>query len=172
MARELMLLRHAKSDWPEGVADFNRPLKKRGRKAALRMGEWLLKQQLHPDWIVSSPAVRTQETADLLCKGLGLSKQHMLHLDDRIYEADIDALKQVLADCPASSQRVLLIGHNPSLDDLLLYLVDDLKPDSDGKLFATATLARIELPDNWDLIEPRSGRLKMRIRAKYLLLDG
>lgn len=172
MARELMLLRHAKSDWPEGVTDFNRPLKKRGRQAALRMGEWLLNQQLQPEWIVSSPAARAQETADYLCKGLDLSRHHMLHLDDRIYEADIDALKQVLADCPSSSQRSLLIGHNPSLEDLLVYLVDDLKPDPDGKLLATATLARIELPDNWDVLEPHSGRLKIRVRAKYLSLDS
>lgn len=169
MTRELMLLRHAKSDWPEGVADFNRPLKKRGRKAALRMGEWLLKQQLLPDWIISSPAARAQETADQLCKGLGLSKRRILHLDDRIYDADLYTLKQVLADCPSLNQRILMIGHNPSLEDLLLYLVDDPAPDPDGKLLATATLARIELPDNWAVIAPHSGLLKMRIRAKYLL---
>lgn len=172
MARELMLLRHAKSDWPEGVADFNRPLKKRGRKAALLMGEWLLKQQLLPDYIVLSPAARTQATAEYLCKGLGLNKLSMLHLDDRIYEADMGALKQVLADCPTYNQRIMLIGHNPSLEDFLLYLVDDLNLNPGEKLLATATLARIELPDDWKVIKQHSGRLLMRISAKYLSSDS
>ena len=73
MARELWLMRHAKSAWPEGVADYNRPLKKRGRKTAQAMGEWLGQHGQVPDWIVSSPADRARETAEKLCKGLQLN---------------------------------------------------------------------------------------------------
>ena len=91
---ELMLLRHAKSDWPEGVADVNRPLKKRGKKAALRTGEWLLEQQLCPDWIVSSPAQRASETAEKVCKGLKLKKRQVLHFDDRNDEWHGSCLKK------------------------------------------------------------------------------
>lgn len=171
MARELMLLRHAKSDWSEDVSDFNRPLKKRGRKAAIRMGEWLLKQHLLPDLIVSSPAVRAQETAKQVCKGLNIERcDDILHLDERIYETDLSTLKKVLADCPSLKKRILLIGHNPALEELLRYLVDSPVPDQDGKLLATTTLAIIEMPDDWKIIPPQIGLLKIRKRAKYLSL--
>ncbi|MGY6274651.1 SixA phosphatase family protein [Methylomonas sp. MgM2] len=168
MARELILMRHAKSDWPEGVADFNRPLKKRGRKAAQAVGEWLLALNLLPDWIVASPAQRARETAEKLCKGLGLKKRDSIHYDDRIYESSPNILKNVLADCPTFAGRVLLIGHNPGLDALLVDLVAGVVPAEDGKLFATATVARLSLPDNWLQLNPQSGQLLELRRASSL----
>ncbi len=169
MARELILMRHAKSDWPDGVADFNRPLKKRGRKAAQAIGEWLAGNNLQPDWIVASPAQRARETAEKLCKGLGLKKSESIHYDDRIYEASVAALKTVLTDCPTLSRRVLLIGHNPGLDELLLNLAVDAAPAEDGKLFATATLARLSLPDDWHRLPPKSAQLLELRRASSIL---
>jgi phosphohistidine phosphatase len=168
MARELLLLRHAKSAWPDGVADFSRPLKKRGKKAARKMGEWLLAQQLCPDWIITSPAERASQTAVKLCKGLQLKKSHVLHVDNRIYEADIETLKAVLADCPAFPQRVLLVGHNPGLDALLKDLVAGIVPDDDGKLMATTTLARILMPDEWHHLKTHCGKLLSLTRASQL----
>jgi len=168
MARELILMRHAKSDWPEGVADFNRPLKKRGRKAAQAMGEWLLANKLLPDWIVASPAQRARETAEKLCKGLGLKKREAIHYDDRIYEASISVLKTVLTDCPTFSMRVLLVGHNPGLDELLLNLVKDVTPAEDGKIFATATIARLSLPDDWHQLPSHCSQLLELHRASSL----
>ena len=172
MARELLILRHAKSDWPEGVADFNRPLKKRGKKAALRMGEWLLEQQLCPDWIVSSPAQRASETAEKLCKGMQLKKSRVLHFDDRIYESGLEALKQVLADCPVFPRRLLLIGHNPGLEELLMDLVEGVETGPDGKLLATATLARLQMPDDWSNLESHCGQLLSLTRAAALTADN
>ena len=171
MARELLLLRHGKSDWPEGVADFNRPLKKRGKKAALRIGEWLLEQQLCPDWIVSSPAQRASETAEKLCKGLKLKKRQALHFDDRIYESGLETLKQVLADCPDFPQRVLLVGHNPGLEQLLMDLVEGVQAEADGKLLAAATLARLRLPDDWRNLKTHCGQLLSITRAASLHID-
>jgi len=165
--RELLLIRHAKSDRSDDLPDFDRPLKSRGKKEALRMGEWLLEQGLCPDWIVSSPAQRAHDTAEKLCKSLGLTDDD-IHFDDQIYEADIDSLKHVLADCPASSQRVLLVGHNPGLEDLLLDLVDEVEADEDGKLMATATLARIQLPDDWSDLDTNCGQLISITRAERL----
>jgi len=169
MAEELILMRHAKSDWPEGVADFNRPLKKRGRKAAQAMGEWLLAHKLIPDWIVASPAERARDTAEKLCKGLGVKKRAVIHYDDRIYEANVSNLKSVLADCPTFARRVLLVGHNPGLDELLGYLVAGVTPAEDGKLFATATIARLSLPNDWRQLNSQCGQLLELRRASSLL---
>lgn len=169
--RELLLLRHAKSEWPEDVPDFERPLKPRGKKDALRMGEWLLEQQLCPDWIVSSPAQRARETAEKLCKGLRLKKDDNIHFDDQIYEAGVSSLKHALADCPASSRRVMLVGHNPGLENLLMDLVEGVEADEDGKLLATATLARLRLPDDWNNLNTYCGQLVSITRAARLYDD-
>jgi phosphohistidine phosphatase len=170
MPRELFLLRHAKSAWPEGVADYNRPLKKRGKKAALLMGEWLLSQDLSPDWIVSSHADRARETAEKLCKGLQIKKHGLLYFDDRIYEASIESLKSVLADCPSFKQRVLIVGHNPGLDNLLIDLVaESLIPDDDDKILGTANLARISLPDDWNQLDKGCGQLISITKPKDIL---
>jgi phosphohistidine phosphatase len=170
MPRELLLLRHAKSAWPEGVADYNRPLKKRGKKAALLMGEWLLSQELSPDWIVSSHADRARETAEKLCKGLQIKKHGLLYFDDRIYEASVESLKSVLADCPSFKQRVLIVGHNPGLDNLLIDLVaETLIPDDDDKILGTANLARISLPDDWHQLTAGCGQLIGITKPKDIL---
>lgn len=170
MPRELLLLRHAKSDWPEGVADYNRPLKKRGKKAALLMGEWLLSQDLRPDSIISSPAERARETAEKLCKGLHIKKHGLLYFDDRIYEASVESLKSVLADCPSFKQRVLIVGHNPGLDNLLIDLVaETLMPDDDDKILGTANLARISLPDDWNQLDTGCGQLISITKPKDIL---
>lgn len=170
MPRELLLLRHAKSAWPEGIADYNRPLKKRGKKAALLMGEWLLSQDLSPDWIVSSPAERARETAEKLCKGLQIKKHGLLYFDDRIYEASVESLKSVLADCPSFKQRVLIVGHNPGLDNLLIDLVaETLMPDDDDKILGTANLARISLPDDWNQLDTGCGQLISITKPKDIL---
>jgi phosphohistidine phosphatase len=170
MPRELFLLRHAKSAWPEGVADYNRPLKKRGKKAALLMGEWLLSQDLSPDSIVSSPAERARETAEKLCKGLQTKKHGLLYFDDRIYEASVESLKSVLADCPSFKRRVLIVGHNPGLDNLLIDLVaEPLIPDDDDKILGTANLARISLPDDWNQLDKGCGQLISITKPKDIL---
>lgn len=150
MSRQLLVLRHGKSDWSTEVSDFQRPLKKRGKKAAQRMGAWLQQQNLIPDYIISSPAERAHNTAEKLTKAMGLTTQH-IHYDPRLYAAELEDLKAVLADCPATAQRVLLIGHNPGLETLLETLhKEDLQRADDGKLLATATLALLEMPDIWD----------------------
>jgi len=71
MSRELLLLRHGKSDWNSGVTDFRRPLKDRGKRGAQRMGTWLWQQDLRPDLILSSPAERALTTAHKCCKSMG-----------------------------------------------------------------------------------------------------
>ena len=153
MTRELLILRHGKSDWSAGTDDFQRPLKDRGKRGAQRIGVWLAQQELLPDYIVSSPAERAIVTAEKACKVMGLGAQQ-IHCDRAVYEAGLQDLLAVLASCPGQAQRVLLVGHNPGLEQLLEYLVAGQVPETaDGKLLPTATLARLAMPADWQQLE-------------------
>ncbi|MBK1702265.1 SixA phosphatase family protein [Thiococcus pfennigii] len=167
--RELLLLRHAKSDWGvDGAKDFDRPLAKRGKADAPRVGAWLYREGLVPDHVVSSPAQRARQTATRICKAMELKARNVAW-DERIYEADVARLLAVLADCPATARLVLLIGHNPGLEDLLRYLIgDELEEPDDGKLLPTAAVARIEMPKAWDGLERGCGQLIALTRPKAL----
>lgn len=168
MNRQLLLMRHGKSDWSVDTDDFDRPLKTRGKRGAQRMGVWLLQQKLVPDFIISSPAERASNTAAKLTKAMGLTRQH-IHYDARIYEADVKQLKAVLSDCPSHCRRVLLIGHNPGLEDLLLNLHGlDIDRPEDSKLLPTAALAVINMPENWSKLKSGSAKLQSIIRASTL----
>ena len=167
MSRELLLLRHGKSDWRVEVDDFDRPLKKRGEKAALKVGEWIQLKHIIPDWIISSPAVRAMKTAEGVCKAFKF-KSGKINYDERIYQANLDELKNVLADCPEHSRRVLLVGHNPDLETLLTYLVKKIEIPDDGKLMATATLARLRMPEDWHDLKSDCAELLTIKRAKTM----
>jgi phosphohistidine phosphatase len=149
MTRELLLLRHGKSDWDTGVDDYYRPLKDRGKRGAQRIGVWLAQQKMVPDLIVTSPAERALVTAQKACKAMGNGDQG-IQRDKRIYAAAIDELLAVLADCPPDAGRVMLVGHNPGLEELLAWLARETVPlPEDGKLLPTATLARLQMPADW-----------------------
>jgi len=168
MSRQLLLMRHGKSDWSREVDDFDRPLKKRGKRGAQRMGAWLKAQNILPDFIVSSPAERAYNTAAKLTKAMGLTVQDIA-IDERIYEANLEQLQAVLADCPKAAKRVLVIGHNPGLEDLLYYLqAGQLAVSENGKLLATATLALLEMPDNWKALKKGSAKVVSITRASKL----
>jgi phosphohistidine phosphatase len=148
MAHELLLLRHAKSDWPVDMDDFSRPLKKRGRRAAKQVGRWLSTQHLIPDTILSSPATRALETAQRVCRQLHIDESSII-CDRRIYEADAQTLLAVLKNL-RHERRVLLVGHNPGLEELLLFLVPHSIPLSpNGKCLPTAALAQLAFESEW-----------------------
>ena len=157
--RELLILRHGKSDWSQGVDDFARPLEERGKRDAQRMGVWLVQQDLIPDYILSSPALRAIATAEKICKTMGIYTQQIKQ-EPRIYEADTAELLRVLHDCPAKASRVMLVGHNPGLEELLRHLSAQ-SPDlpKDGKLLPTATLARLLMPDDWSRLSAGCAQL-------------
>ena len=149
MTRELLLLRHGKSDWDTGDGDFDRPLKDRGKRGAQRIGVWLAQQNLTPDLVVASPAERALVTAQKTCKAMGNGDEG-IQRDNRIYAAEIDGLLAVLGDCPQDAGRVMLVGHNPGLEELLVWLANEVVPvPEDGKLLPTATLARLQMPADW-----------------------
>ncbi|PKM34857.1 MAG: phosphohistidine phosphatase [Gammaproteobacteria bacterium HGW-Gammaproteobacteria-10] len=167
MARTLMLLRHGKSDWEVDADDFNRPLKKRGKKAAVRIGQWMRKQKLKPGLIVTSPAVRALTTAERAGEALGFAGSEIIR-DQRLYEAELADFKAVLSDCPADIGRILLVGHNPGLETLLHYLVAGIETPEDGKLLATATLAVLTMPSDWAELGEHSAKLVSITRASSL----
>ncbi len=157
--RELLILRHAKSDRGSGPeSDFDRPLTNRGNKQAAAVGKWMKQQKLLPDYIVSSPAKRAKLTAYAVAEKLGMAQQD-IHFDDTIYMAGIQSLLRVLTLCPENAQTVMIVGHNPGLDDLLQYLVDNPPLTETGKLMTTASLARVFLPKDWSHLERHCGKL-------------
>jgi phosphohistidine phosphatase len=169
MLRELLILRHAKSDWDAGVAsDFERPLAKRGKKDAPAVGAWLYREGMVPDHFVSSPAVRARDTALKVCKSLDLKKKDIVW-DEDVYEAQLSDLLAVLKRVPADAHTVLLVGHNPGLEDLIRYLAGrDVDEPPDAKLLPTAALARLEMPDDWTRLEPGCAVLLAVARPKQL----
>ncbi|MFC1665812.1 histidine phosphatase family protein [Pseudomonadota bacterium] len=159
MLTELLILRHGKSDWSVAVDDFHRPLKDRGKRGAQRMGLYLWQQGLLPDHIVSSPAERALVTAEKTCKAMGMGTLN-IRCDQRIYAAELESLLTVLGDCPLNANRVMLVGHNPGLEDLLLHLSATQIPLPDnGKLLPTASLAHLSMPKDWKLLPAHSAHL-------------
>ena len=168
MERELLILRHAKSDWgTTGIGDFDRPLNGRGKEDAPKVGRWIEHEGLQPDYIVSSPAQRARSTVRKVAKQCGY-RRSAIDYRPRLYLADLASLFEVLRGAPELAQRVLLVGHNPGLEMLLLHLAGHVPSPADGKLLPTATLARLVLPVDWSRLEPGCGRLLELVRPRDL----
>jgi phosphohistidine phosphatase len=119
--KTLLLLRHAKSSWKDGnIADRDRPLTARGKRDAPRMGQLIREKELVPNLIVSSTAKRARKTAELVAEHCGCDRK--IELVDDVYEADVKTLIRVLAQVAPEATRVMLVGHNPGLDELLFAL--------------------------------------------------
>ena len=162
MPRILYLLRHAKSSWKDNsLADFDRPLKGRGRDAAEQMGKRLASEKLEDAVLICSPAARTRETAQLVLKH---SRLHMdQRFDERIYEASLRDLLQVVSEIPDEKQTAMLIGHNPGFEELLAFLTGEARP------MPTCALAKIKLGvASWKDVRGGEGSLKLFLTPKGL----
>lgn len=164
---ELALLRHAKSDWSGSLPDRERPLNARGRRDARRIGRWLSEAGWTPDLILASPARRVRETLAGLRAETGWPES-LIRWEDALYLAPERTLAERVRRLPDDRPRVLLIGHNPGLEQLLLWLAEQPPaPQDNGKLFTTANLALMELPC-WHRLEPQGARLLAFVRPKGL----
>lgn len=165
---ELLILRHGKSDWPAGVGDFDRPLKKRGKRDARRIGHWLRDNGLIPDLIVSSPAERAIDTARRTADAMGLEPDQVRQ-EQEIYLASVATLMKLVRNLPPPEQRVMIVGHNPSLEDLLATLakVGNLTKADTGSM-STAALAVLQLPGEWADAAPQSATLTAKIQPRDL----
>lgn len=116
--KRLTLVRHAKSSWkdPE-LADFDRPLSKRGKQEAPLMGTRLAAMEQQPELLVSSPAKRAKKTARLIAQELQFADERLLFRPE-IYEAEPETLLNVVRGLDDCWQHVLLVGHNPGLTEL------------------------------------------------------
>ena len=168
MSRTLILLRHGKSDWSTDDEDFNRPLKKRGKKAASIVGQWLKRHKLVPDYVIASPARRALQTAEVACEALGVKKKK-IDREKHIYLATAEDLLYVLEDCPAQAKRVMLVGHNPGLENLLHFLLNGrLSIPEDGKIMPTAAIAVLQMPDSWQKLDRGAATLEFLIRPREI----
>lgn len=141
--QKLIIMRHGKSDWKsDTAADFDRPLARRGRQDVPRMAEWLTLKALVPDLIVSSPACRARETAELAAGEWGYETGKII-FDETLYLAPLKDLLQVIKT-NSGGTRLLLIGHNPGLEELLEFLSRDRPVYRRGKLLTTSALAVLD----------------------------
>jgi phosphohistidine phosphatase len=167
--RRLMLLRHAKSGRPPGVADLERPLAPRGRDAAGRMGAYLRGEALFPDIALVSSSRRTRETWDLVAPALdGVEAR----FEPRIYEAPEARLLAVVREVEPDVRTLLMIGHNPGFEDLAMRLVGQADRSASERLsekFPTAALAVIDFDaDSWAGVAAGAGRLERFVTPKTL----
>ena len=124
--KELILVRHAKSDWgTEFLKDIDRNLNERGYRDAYFLSEWFKKNKDKPDLILSSTATRALSTALIFARTLEQTPKQF-RLEEKIYEASQDALMSVIRGFEAEQASVMLFGHNPSLTNLCNHLSDDL----------------------------------------------
>jgi phosphohistidine phosphatase len=169
--RRLMLLRHAKSDWSQpGKHDHERELAPRGRKAALRMGEFMAREGLLPDCALVSTAQRTRETWALVRDAL--DNDPFTYFDERIYEASPGDILLAIRETPAATEKLLVVGHNPGLQALAIALIGSGDIESRARLaekFPTAGLAVIDFPrDDWSELAPGTGRLALFVSPRML----
>jgi phosphohistidine phosphatase len=171
--KSLTILRHAKSGWDAPVdRDFDRPINARGRRGAVIMGEMWAKSGWPIDWIIASPAVRVTETLDHFQPVAGLADIEP-HWERRVYLASAATLLDVIRETGAHGDHLMLVGHNPGLEDLAMMLVpyDPANPARmaiEEKL-PTASVARILFDIvQWGDLAENSGTLDAFIRPRDL----
>lgn len=170
--KKLTLLRHAKSSWDDPVErDFDRPLNKKGKRAAAVMGRFIQSNGLSFDQILASPAVRVIETLENVEEASGLAMEPIW--DRKIYLASSATLLDVLRSARADAKHVLMVGHNPGLEDLIFDLIPDdgTSPARDEveTKYPTATLAEMTLAINsWADISEKCGVLDRLTRPRDL----
>jgi phosphohistidine phosphatase len=167
--KRVYLLRHAKSSWKDSsLADRDRPLAGRGRRAAKAMARHLEGEEIRPDLVLCSPARRTRETLERIEGALGGKVEKTL--DDALYGASEAELLARIKALPDELGSVMLIGHNPGLEELALALASsgtDL--ERMHKKYPTAALATIDLPARrWSTVRRGSGELVGYVRPKDL----
>jgi phosphohistidine phosphatase len=160
--RRLLLLRHAKSDWPDGVDDAMRPLADRGRDDAPEMGRALAKLSLVPDFAMVSAALRTRQTWDLASAQFG--RNIPARFEEDLYAASEKTILEFVRTAPAEAETLMVLGHNPGLERLARSFAKSGDTDAIRRVekkYPTCGLAVIELPINeWKKAAPPAGRLE------------
>ena len=160
--KTLLIMRHAKSSWDDAaMSDFERPLNERGLKTAPLMGKYIRENQIKPELIVSSPAERAKQTAELIKESGQIESE--IYFNEKIYEASVGRLLETVGEQPETVKSILLIGHNPGLEGLVKYTTGETRE------MPTAALAIVDLPmEKWSNISDSKGELRDLIRPKEI----
>jgi len=169
--KQLSILRHAKSSQDDAdMADFDRPLNDCGWKSARRIGRELKRRNIHFDLVLASPAARVRETVDGLREKLELDVE--IRFESLLYLATVATLLKAVREVPDQSHSLLLVGHNPGLQQFILELT---RRDRQGwrnrvaEKFPTSAFARIELlAPRWSEVSPCNGHIAEFIVPKQL----
>lgn len=148
--KTLLLMRHAKSSWGNpGLSDHERPLNKRGELACRLMGSFLNEQNLIPDKIICSTAVRAKKTVEGLIETLPFAND--IDYTRNLYHADVDTMLEQLQALPDNIEIAMLVGHNPGMDEFLDFICDEQDH------MPTAAVAKIEFDiSNWHKLRANS----------------
>ena len=135
------------------MRDFDRPLNDRGRESAELIGKHLASEKLIDPLLICSPALRTRETAEIVLKNSNVRAEE--RFDERIYEASLRDLMQVISEIPDDKQVVIMIGHNPGFEELLAFLTGE------ARRMPTAALAKIKFDvASWSDVRTGEGSLE------------
>ncbi|MGE5292402.1 MAG: SixA phosphatase family protein [Micromonosporaceae bacterium] len=161
--RRLILVRHAKSAWPD-VPDHERPLAPRGRRQAPLAGAWLRNAGYVPDLVLCSTARRARETWRLISDELGTSPQ--VTYEGQVYGADMASLLQLVQQAPETVSKLLIVGHDPGIRDLAVTLADEGSSGRAGDAlervgvkFPTGAVAVLAVPGAWPDLGAGAARL-------------
>ncbi|WP_292655213.1 histidine phosphatase family protein [Nitratifractor sp.] len=165
MKRTLYLMRHAKSSWKKPLPDRERPLNRRGKEAAERIGRELVKRGITPDLILASDAKRARSTAKRLLRAFPTHQRALLQLDPALYDADARKILQEIARTDPKVRQLMVIAHNPGISELAALLTSDRSLE----WLPTGALVGIEIEGkDWKAIEPGDGELILRLFPREL----
>lgn len=153
MEKKLSLLRHGEAELGNGYdADFRRKLSEQGILKLTGLSKVLQRKGMGFDVLIKSPAFRTMQTAQIITEHLQVKDER---IEDRIYEGSVDTLLEIITRLPSHFERVLIVGHNPGLSSLLVYLTNEFNLYLSPGMMAVVTF---DLPD-WTLIAKGTGSL-------------
>jgi phosphohistidine phosphatase len=171
--RELLLLRHGKSSsWDSVDGDFDRTLTEQGQQHVKRVALYLQQNNLIPDFILSSPAQRAIHTATIVCQSLGIDPD-TIHVNSQIYNAQYEDLLNVIAQCSQQSYRVLLVGHNPSLEELVTFLSSNSTQQYNNQNhLSPSSLVHLQTEEEWSKLHTSGAHLLSVTHSRSLAEDS
>ena len=170
--KTIYLARHAKSSWNSiATSDFDRPLSKRGQLDSVKVGEELKRLDWLAEKIIASPAIRVKQTCKSYCEIIDYPLGNV-EWNSEIYAAHTITLLHILASLNETIKSVMLIGHNPAMEDLLVHLCGyeqaSEKQQKDGKIFTTANVAKLTTQADWKDLVMDEMQLDKLLRPKEI----
>jgi len=160
-------MRHAKSDWAvPGTSDFDRPINKRGNKSAIRIGEWMAENKHIPEKIISSPAIRAKQTIELVVDQIDSKSENEISYEEDLYLASLDTLLENIQLYKNDVNSLMLVAHNPGLEDLVHFLSS--QSSYEYKSMTTANLVIFEYKNNKFDVGMDKGKFVEFIKPKEL----